>query len=196
MNENFSVYRVLILEDEVEDVHQIQWVLQKAGIEAEYHVSDSELSFRAGLKMFRPHIILADYRLPNFSGLEALAIAQMSEVPAAFIFVTGAIGEELAAETVLSGASGLVLKKNLISLPKVFRRVLDASAEDLRRVETSSRLQSTSARLESQILKNSQLLRKVQTFLSSMPDSDSIQELKSGLKESVEWLEDMKGDKE
>jgi len=192
MEESYSLkYRILILEDELEDVHQIQWEMKKAQIDAEYYIAMDEHSFRLGLSGFSPHIVFADYRLPTFSGLEALAIVRMDEDPLPLIFITGAIGEELAAETVLNGASGLVLKNNLKSLPKVFNRILPDKPSLLSKQSVSDRLLSTSARLQQQIFRNKGLLNQVQEFLSGMPDSDSIQRLKDDLKHSVEMLEEI-----
>ncbi|MFK7926242.1 MAG: response regulator [Bacteroidia bacterium] len=182
-------YRILILEDELEDVHQIKILMGKANILAEYYLADNEYSFRKGLNGFSPHIIFADYRLPTFSGLEALAIVQADPDPVPLIFVTGAIGEELAAETVLNGGAGLVLKNNLKALPQLFKRIMPESPDLLTRQSSSDRLLSTSLRLQQQISRNAGLLKKVQDFLSEMPDSDSMDRLKADLRDSVEWLE-------
>src|SRR6185295_19181425 len=69
-------------------------------------------------------VILAANTLPQFDGLSALAIARVkcSEVP--FIFVSGTLGEEVAIETLKSGATDYVLKSRLSRLGHAVHRAL------------------------------------------------------------------------
>jgi CheY-like chemotaxis protein len=71
-------------------------------------------------------VILADYTLPQFSVLEALAIVREQGFDIPFIIVTGTIGEELAAACIKQGADDYLLKDRLARLGAAVRQALEA----------------------------------------------------------------------
>jgi CheY-like chemotaxis protein len=91
-----QVFKILLLEDVDRDAELIAYELGKAEVAFVVNRVVNRESFLQALETFRPHLILADYRLPSFDGLTALALAQevCSGVP--FIFVTEVANEELA----------------------------------------------------------------------------------------------------
>lgn len=126
--------KILMLEDEPADAELAEVALRKAGIVFSSKRVDTRGAFIAALKEFRPNIILADYKLPAFDGLSALAIAveQAPDVP--FVFVSGAMGEEFAIETLHQGAADYVIKDRLGKLvPAVNRALQEANERHLRR---------------------------------------------------------------
>jgi signal transduction histidine kinase/FixJ family two-component response regulator len=117
-----SPLQVLHLEDDLRDTKLVQAILEGEGIQTELTRIETEDDFVAALKSGSFHLILADYRLPSFDGVSALKIAQQhsSEVP--FIFVSGALGEDVAIEVLKKGATDYVLKTRLAKLgPSVTR---------------------------------------------------------------------------
>jgi len=73
--------------------------------------------FRDALNLFNPDVLLCDYQLNEFTGLEVLEYVQKSKKYTPFIFITGTINdEELAAHSILTGATGYILKKNINQL--------------------------------------------------------------------------------
>ncbi|MFA6310149.1 MAG: PAS domain S-box protein [Sterolibacterium sp.] len=131
--------RILHLEDEAADAELTEHALRRAGMAFSLRRVDSRATFIAALQEFNPDLILADYRLPAFDGLEALAIVveRAPEVP--FIFVSGAMGEELAIDTLRQGAADYVLKGRLNKLvPAVNRALLDAEERRRRRQAEAS----------------------------------------------------------
>src|SRR5258708_37780598 len=62
-------------------------------------------------------IILSDYSLPAFDGLSALQLAVEMSPGTPFIFVTGALSDERAVETLRSGATDYIAKHRLDRLP-------------------------------------------------------------------------------
>src|SRR5216684_9418132 len=91
--------RILLLEDSASDAELILSELRRGGIEHVCHCVAIKKGFLEALWEFRPELILADFNLPGFSGVEALAISrgQCPDVPV--IMVTGSLGEEVAVET-------------------------------------------------------------------------------------------------
>ena len=69
-------------------------------------------------------IVLSDYSLPTYDGLSALAALRSLRPELPFIFVSGAMGEDMAVECMKIGATDYVLKSNLKRLPAAIRRAL------------------------------------------------------------------------
>jgi signal transduction histidine kinase len=80
-------------------------------------------------------LVLADYSLPSFDGISALEIAQRLRPHTPFIFVSGALGEELAIETLKRGATDYVLKHRLERLrPSVLRALREKEERRQRQI--------------------------------------------------------------
>ena len=116
--------RILQLEDRAADAEFNERMLRKAGGAYVFLRVDSREAFVAALDEFRPDLILADYKLPGFDGLHALAIVREHSPDTPFIFVSGTMGEELAVETLQQGAADYILKDRLARLPAAVQRVL------------------------------------------------------------------------
>jgi len=121
--------RILILEDLPSDVELMTYELREANIAHTYrHVTDRE-HFLAALQEDKPDLILSDFKLPNIDGLEALAQAQANCPDAPFIFVSGAMGEEVAIDAMKRGATDYVLKDRLSRLGPAVQRALREAEE-------------------------------------------------------------------
>lgn len=71
-----------------------------------------------------PDIVLSDFNLPQYNGIEALNDLKKKHPLTPFIFVTGAIDEETAVETIKAGAWDYVVKDRLFRLPLAIRGAL------------------------------------------------------------------------
>jgi len=137
---------VLMLEDELADAEFAQRELRKGGLSFSSLCVDNRSAFAAALADFKPDLILADYNLPGFDGLEALGLAREKLPQVPFIFVSGAMGEEFAIDTLHQGAADYVLKGHLSKLvPAVNRALVDAD-ERRRRREAEAALQESEER--------------------------------------------------
>ncbi|UII26261.1 response regulator [Fulvivirga maritima] len=184
--DKFKNMRVLILEDSPEDAELMLDELEKTGLTIEAEVTMTRNDFTHNLRHFSPDIILADYSLPEMTGLEALSITSTEYPDIPFIFVTGTIGEEIAAETILSGASGLVLKSNLNKLNDVIKDVLDEKGRWY-----SKRLEWVSKRIHKRIEKNIDALNRIEEFMHSQnPPIDISIELNKTLTDLRQLQED------
>ncbi|MDP2335071.1 MAG: PAS domain S-box protein [Bacteroidota bacterium] len=121
--------RILILEDDSTDAELMQRELRNAGITFSPMLVASRKEFIKGLDQFSPDLILADYKLPSFDGISALAISQEKYPDIPFIFVTGTMGEEWAVETLKRGACDYVLKDRIYRLASVVKRALQDAKE-------------------------------------------------------------------
>src|SRR5438132_2715397 len=100
--------RILILEDVASHAELVERELRGAGMVFSARRVSTKADFLKELRDYNPELILADYSLPSFDGISALAIAQEKCPSVPFVFVSGAIGEELAIETLKKGATDYV----------------------------------------------------------------------------------------
>jgi PAS domain S-box-containing protein len=122
--------RILYLEDELNDVQLVTSLLLESEIEHDLiHVNCRE-DFIAALESELLDLILADYSLPGFDGMSALAIAREKLPDTPFILVSGQLGEEVAVEALRAGAADYVLKRRINRLvPVVIRAMLEKEAK-------------------------------------------------------------------
>lgn len=135
--------RILVLEDAPGDAELIIRLLTKKLVPFEYCVVDDKPGFEDAVASFVPDVILSDYSLPAYSGMEALAFCRTNHPSVPFIFVTGAIGEELVIETLKSGAADYVLKDRIARLPEAVLRALHEAEERVRRMEAEREVRAS-----------------------------------------------------
>ncbi len=136
-----SQIHLLHLEDNALDAELIRVRLAKDGLTLTVHRVVGRDDYLEALRDRRFDLILADYNLPGFDGLQALEYAQTYAVDTPFLFVSGVLGEEVAIETLKQGATDYVLKHRLERLAPAVRRALAEAREraDRRRVEAALR---------------------------------------------------------
>src|SRR5882672_2095502 len=124
-----SPRRLLLLEDNLDDAELLRRHLAAEWPQCELSQANKRASFESALQQGGFDLILSDYSLPGIQGPKALALAQehCPEVP--FIFVSGAIGDEVAVESLKAGATDYVLKDRLARLVPAIRRALHEAEE-------------------------------------------------------------------
>jgi PAS domain S-box-containing protein len=135
--------RFLLLEDSVLDAELAQAMLTEGGINCKLIRVETDADFLNALETEVFDLILADYALPSFDGIAALEIARnrCPEVP--FIFVSAALGEELAIEALKNGATDYVLKQRLGRLVPSVQRALREAKERRERQQAEESLQKS-----------------------------------------------------
>jgi two-component sensor histidine kinase len=121
--------RILLLEDSALDAELVSEALASADLSVSMERVDTAADFTRAVQDGRWDIILADYRLPAFDGLSALEIVQARAPGTPFVFVSGALGEEVAVEALKRGATDYVLKHSLDRLPGTVLRALAEARE-------------------------------------------------------------------
>ncbi len=118
-----------MVEDVATDAELVLRELKRAGIRCEARRVETAVDYRRELEEFQPHVILSDFTMPRFDGMEALAIASQSYPDIPFIFVSGTLGEEYAVRSLKNGATDFVLKTHLIRLPPAVERAIKEADE-------------------------------------------------------------------
>jgi len=140
--------RILMVEDNPDDFELIKHALTKGGISFQPLRVDTKEDFSRELEHFRPDLILSDYQLPTFDGISALAVAVIEAPDVPFIFVSGAIGEQLAIETLKGGATDYVFKGHLNQLAPAVSRALEEAREKRARRSAEDGLRQTLVKLQ------------------------------------------------
>jgi PAS domain S-box-containing protein len=128
---------ILLLEDSSVDAELIERELRRGGIGFVAKRLATEDAFAQAIKNAPPDLILADYQLGGFTGLEALAMARQQCPDVPFILVSGVCGEELAIDALVGGATDYILKDRLYRLAPAARHALEIA--DRRRAERAAR---------------------------------------------------------
>src|SRR5579863_5794063 len=105
-----SPLRVLHLEDDQSYSSLVQSQLTAEGFEPEMLCVETREAFLAGLESGNYDLIIADYCLPHYNGIEALKLAQQTRPDTPILLVSGTIGEEAAIASLKAGATDYVLK--------------------------------------------------------------------------------------
>src|SRR3954467_11066753 len=96
--------RVVLVEDMAMEAEIAVRQLEGGGFSCNWKRVDSESVLRRTLEEDKPDLILSDFTLPGFDGLDALEIAHVVAPDTPFIFLSGTIGEERAIEALQRGA--------------------------------------------------------------------------------------------
>lgn len=126
--------QVLVIEDSADDALLLEIELQRAGYAPVCHRVETPAALTAALERQKWDLVLADYHLPQFDGLVALAIVKEKELDVPFIIVSGYITEDTAVAAMKAGAHDFVMKDKLARLgPAVERELRDAEVRRERR---------------------------------------------------------------
>jgi two-component system, cell cycle sensor histidine kinase and response regulator CckA len=117
--------RVLNVEDSPRDAALLQRHLSRNGYDLVFERVDTPLGMTTALKTKEWDVVLADYSMPEFSALKALAVLRQTGLDIPFIVISGTIGEELAVEVMRAGASDYLMKGNLTRLSAAVERELE-----------------------------------------------------------------------
>lgn len=178
--------RILLVEDFEADVvlikRQIHQMVENPIIE----VVDDLAGCKDRLINFVPDVVISDYNLPTCDGMEVLELTKSIDESVPFIFLTGAINdEELAAHTILAGASGYILKKHINHLqgklePLLKKVVLNMVSKD---------------ELREQIRKNKMAVNQIYSYLDSLKtDNKEQQENIRKIRKSINEFKNEKDD--
>src|SRR5271155_3639743 len=124
-----SPLRVLHVEDNKLDAELAADALRKGGFAASVVLVQTESDFARQLHSHPPDIVIADYSLPHWNGMEVLEVLRRESPEIPLILVSGSLRDVAAVECMKAGAPDYVSKDGLARLPEVIRRALREKRE-------------------------------------------------------------------
>lgn len=132
--------RILIVEDNQDHAFivakELTWDRQRP----EYERVETPEAMEKALEDRGWDLIIADYTMPHFTGLEALKLVRDKGLDVPFIMVSGTQDEEFAVEAMRAGAQDFIPKQKLYRLSQVVKRELKEAKERRLRREAEKEL--------------------------------------------------------
>jgi signal transduction histidine kinase len=179
--------RILLLEDNAPHAELVEHFLRDSGLKFEITRVETRDAFVEQIEQHPPDMILSDYALPSFDGYGALAIAKEKVPNIPFIFVTGTMGEEVAIETLKSGATDYVLKTRLARLGPAVQRALRETADRRERQHAEDKLRRSLDQLRA-LTSYLQYVREEERTRIAREVHDELGQALTGLKLDMSWL--------
>lgn len=114
-----------MVEDLSSDAELIKHEVKKSGIEFVEQIVETREDYIQAIQNFNPDIILSDYSLPHFDGMQALLIRKEVAPSTPFILVTGTINEETAVEVMKAGADDYLIKEHISRLGEAIKTAIE-----------------------------------------------------------------------
>ena len=108
--------RVLLVEDSENDATLLELALQRTGFSTQCERVETAEGLAAALDKQDWDVVIADYVMPQFDGLSALAVVKEKGLDLPFIIVSGHITDDTAVAAMKAGAHDYVMKDNLTRL--------------------------------------------------------------------------------
>ncbi|MBD1924371.1 response regulator [Microcoleus sp. FACHB-831] len=125
--------RLLLVEDSEDDAMLLTRELRRGNYDPVYERVDTAAAMSEALDREQWEIVIADYAMPQFSGISALQVLQQKQLDLPFIIVSGTIGEDVAVGAMKAGAHDYMNKDNLARLvPAVERELREAKVRQER----------------------------------------------------------------
>ncbi len=102
------------------DRELVKGMIENAGIDCDITAVETRDAFVSKLRGENWDVILSDYSLPAFDGLQALEIAAKTCLETPFIFVTGTLGEDTVVGTIHSSGLPQVESKHSQTLSGLY----------------------------------------------------------------------------
>ena len=173
--------RVLLVEDSENDAVLVTRELKKGGYVPVVERVETPESMRKVLNEKTWDLVISDYVLPRFSGLDALKLLKKSGIDLPFVVVSGKIGEDTAVEAMRAGAHDYIMKDNLTRLnPAIKRELEEVKVRQERRdaerdlVQSHNELEKTNKKLLDEISERKKLEKQVfeeKEYLQNVIDS-------------------------
>ena len=182
--------RLLHLEDSELDHALVVAHLRRGALQVEERRIETRAEMQAALA--EPwDLVLSDYNLPGFSGLEALQLLREREAAGAeavpFILVSGQIGEDTAVEAMRNGAADYLLKNNLSRLAVAVEHAIAASEMQRARMRADRELQASRRRL-SELAQHLQSSVEAERAAIAREIHDDVGGSLTALKFELDWI--------
>ena len=140
--------KLLNVEDSPIDAAVLLNHLSQAGFEVHSKMVKTADEMKTALAEQVWDIVISEYQMSDFSGLEAFDVLKNSEQDIPFIIISGIIGEETAVQTMIAGVSDYLMKDNLTRLASAVKRELQEAANRKSHLHLKKKLDESEKRLK------------------------------------------------
>ena len=117
--------KVLLVEDSEDDAKLALRALRNGGFDPTSRRVQTAADLETTLAQEDWDAVISDFKMPGFTGMDALRIFRAAGLDIPFILISGTIGEETAVAAMKAGASDYVMKKSLARLAPALERELN-----------------------------------------------------------------------
>ncbi len=117
--------RILMVEDMLVDANLAEREIRKVLASCVFQRVDTRQAFIEAISNFQPDLVITDYRMPRFDGMQALKLSIELAPFTPVIVLTGAINEDTAVECMKAGAADYVIKEHIKRLGQAVIHALD-----------------------------------------------------------------------
>ena len=190
MTSTVTSFRLLHLEDSEPDHALAMAHLRRSGIRVDAVRIETRAEFEAALAETWD-LVLSDYHLPGFTGMDALQILRARSAQdgriTPFILVSGQIGEDTAVQAMRNGASDYLLKQNLARLAPAVEHAIEA-ARTQRAREAADRDLEVSRRRLSELAQHLQTSVETERQAIAREIHDDVGGSLTALKFELDWI--------
>jgi signal transduction histidine kinase len=178
--QRLTTVRVLWVEDEAAHVEMGVSFLQRGGFDVQVQVVATREDYQQQLQVGTFDVVIGDYDLPGWTGLEAFELLRKNDSHTPFILLTGRLPEETALECIEKGITDYVLKDNLARLPISLRLGLVNRNAQRRLNRSREQLRTLAARLQS--------IREEERSRIAREVHDVLGQALTGIKMDATWI--------
>lgn len=125
---NSDTMRILHLEDSALDHQLVLRILSKTGQKFQVTRVETLATFQQAIIHEACQLVIADYRLGDFTAIDAWNASANIRQGTPFIILSGTIGEAAAVEAIQCGISDYLHKDEIAALPRVIQRTMELQA--------------------------------------------------------------------
>ena len=167
--------RVLMVEDAKDDAFLEVRALENYGYNVTWERVETRAAMESAMAETEWDLIIADQRMPQFSGAAALEVLKASKRDIPFILVSGTVGEEAAVDAMRAGAQDFVMKDRLARLGPAVARELAEAANRAEQRELEAELRMEQQRFRALVEESAEVIVVVDRDATILYSSPSIQ---------------------
>jgi signal transduction histidine kinase len=160
-----------MVEDSEDDAILLARELKKHNFEPSYTRVESAADMKEALQNDSFDIVICDFMMPGFGGMEALKLFKEFDIDIPFILVSGKIVDELAIEALRAGAGDFITKQDLSRLHTAIIRELEDAATRAEKKRALEELVEAKKALEQM---NETLAENVRIEVAKNRDKDAL----------------------
>ncbi|RAM60986.1 PAS/PAC sensor protein [Mesotoga sp. SC_3PWM13N19] len=162
------VVSILFVEDLVSDAElaklEITRGLADWDLSLRFLTTDNREGFLDAISTFKPTLIVSDFMMPGFSGMEVIELTLEHAPNIPVIILTGSINEETAVECMKAGATDYVIKEHISRLPFAVKDAIKRKKEEELRTSAERALEESERKFRLIAEKASDLIYRIELY--------------------------------